>query len=128
MESNDFSKVLKKHFLQTRDIINNLRDENRINKNKIEELYDIISELEEKNRVLGFENKEYSREIVKEHLHFLLPDKYKLFWDIIMHLFGDRVFTPIYLLKNSLSSIFVIICVIYYMHNYFGMTLYCTIA
>ena len=88
-----------------------------------------IQGLQDRNINLRVDNYNFFKDFVKIYIDNSLSDNLKPIWNIIKNTrFVDKVFKPFFLFKNSLSTIFVICVIYHYVHYYFDVTLYCTIA
>jgi hypothetical protein len=104
--------------------------------------YVVIKTIEE-DSALRFENENYSKRNVKDHMDYsynytkgvikdsvsaLLPNRFRLLWDFLVDRFCDRFLLPTTFLKDALHHIVVSIMVINYLYYFSDRTLYCTIA
>ena len=97
---------------------------------EFEKLRENILKLRDKNKDLQLDNYSYFKGFIHARVNSILSDDFKPIWVLIKDAYViDKFFMiPVFYLKSSVTSIVVVICVIYYTHYYLDVSLYCTIA
>ena len=97
---------------------------------ELKKLRENILELRDNNKDLQSDNYNYFKRFIHVHVNSILSDYLKPIWAFIKDIYIiDKFFTkPVFQFKSSVTSIVVVICVIYYTRYYLDVSLYCTIA